>query len=168
MKRTAKDPLVTLERLWRQREDRIRHVVLAAQGQAGGLKTRVELLRRALAGRSEIVRSALDGGEIQGETGAYWRHVGDIRGELLSETRRLTLAEQVLASRRVELAGAIRQRRALHGLLQRRGAAGAAERQRWRQKEMDDLHAARAARSTATRTSWPENFLFDIVHTERI
>lgn len=124
----------------------MRHAVLAAQSHAGGLRARVEMLRLALADRSEIVRSAFGGERGHGDTGAYWRHVGDIRSELIGEDRRLALAEQVLASRRVELAGAIRQRRALHGLLQRRSAAGAAERQRWQQKEMDDLHAARAAR----------------------
>jgi len=123
----------------------MRHAVLGAQSHAGGLRARVGMLRRALADRSEIVRSVLDGGQVHGETAAYWRHVGDIRAELVNESRRLALAEQVLASRRVELAGTIRQRRALHGLLQRHGAAEAAELQRRQQKEMDDLHAARAA-----------------------
>lgn len=125
----------------------MRQAVLAAQSHAGGLKARVAMLRRALADRSEIVRSVLggDGGQVHGDTRAYWRHADDIRAELASEGRRLALAEQVLASRRVELAGTIRQRRALHGLLQRRWAGATAEQQRRQQKETDDLHAARAA-----------------------
>ena len=47
--------------------------------------------------------------------------------------------------RRVELAGAIKQRRALDRLARKRSAAEGAEDQRRRQKEQDDLHATRAA-----------------------
>jgi len=136
--------LVTLERVWRQREDRMRQGVLAALAEAGGLKGRVAMLRAALADRSEVMRAALDGGDGPGDASGYRRQVSEIRCELTREARRLAVAEQVLASRRMELASAIKQRRSLHRLSRKRSAARAARWQRRQEKEMDDLHAARA------------------------
>lgn len=138
-------PLVTLERVWRQREDRMRQAVLAAVAEAGGLEGRVAMLRSALADRSEIMRAALDGAGGPGDMSGYQRQVSDIRSELTRESRRLAVARGVLGSRRIELASAIKQRRSLHRLSDRRRAARAAEWQRRQEKELDDLHASRAS-----------------------
>ena len=146
MTRQADRSLGTLERIWRQREDRMRQGVLAALAETGGLKGRVALLRAALADRSEIVRAALDRRDAPGDAAGYRRQVSDIRSELAREARRLAVAEGVLASRRIELAAAIKQRRSLGRLSRKRSVARAARWQGREQKELDDLHAARVAR----------------------
>ena len=102
-------------------------------------------LRAALADNSAVIQSVLDSPGAAPDMAGYSRQAGEIRGELVRESRRLAVAGQMLASRRVELADAIRQRRSLDRLAQKRSAAEAAEDQRRRQKELDDLHATRGA-----------------------
>lgn len=149
MTRARGDTLATLGRVWRQREDRMRQAVLAAQGDVALLRGRMVRLQAALADNSAAVRAVLDSRQAAPDMAGYRRQAGEIRVELSSQRRRLAAGELVLASRRVELAAAIKQRRALERLANKRSAAGAAENQRRWQKELDDLHSARAAAGRA-------------------
>ena len=123
----------------------MRQAVLAAQGEVASLRGRMVRLQAALADNSAAVRAVLDSREAAPDMTGYRRQAGEMRVELSSQRRRLAAGDLVLASRRVELAGAIKQRRALDRLAHKRSAAEAAENQRRWQKELDDLHAARAA-----------------------
>jgi len=123
----------------------MRQAVAAARGDVGLIEARMVRLRAVLADNTATVRAVLDGADTVPDMTGHRRQVGDIRGELSRECRRLAAAEQVLASRRVELAGAIKQRRSLDRLAQKRSVAGALAAQRRRQAELDDLHAGRGA-----------------------
>ena len=152
MTRARKETLLTLGRVWRQREDRIRQGVVAARGEVSSIEARRIRLRAVLDANSQALRAGLDTPGAPGDMTGYRLQAGQIRGEMLRESQRLAAAEQQLASMRVELAGAIKQRRALDRLAQKRAAAGAAEDQWVRQKELDDMHASR---DSAARVSVP-------------
>lgn len=151
MSKTRGNPLATLGRVWRQREDRIRQGVVAASGEVALLRAGLARLRQAMEAGSEAVRMMLDGAETPLDMTGYRRQVSELRTERSVQGRRLSASEQVLALRRVELAGAIRQRRALERLARKRSAAAAATDQRLEQKELDDLHAVRTAAETPGR-----------------
>ena len=150
------DPLATLGRIWRQRENRLRQRVVAAGGQAASLQARLARLHQAMAADNEAIRVMLDEPRTATNTTAYRRRVSEIRAELAVQGHGLTAAREVLASRRVELAGAIKQRRALERLARKRAAARADGHRRGEQKELDDLHAARIGKVARASCPWAE------------
>ena len=153
MTRARRETLATLGRVWRQREDRIRQAVVAARCDVGAIEARMVRLRAVLGANSQAVQSVLDAPGATGDMTGYRRQAAQIRSEMLRESRILAVAQQQLASMRVELAGAIKQRRALDRLAQKRAVAGAAEDQ-WRsQKELDDLHATRDSAARVAEAS---------------
>jgi len=150
--------LSVLLRLRRQREDKARQSLVAAQRDADATQSWISMLRQTLSDQSAAARAAVLGRELPGDSPItqrrYWRPLAtelyrqlvvDIRKDLAGRRKYLAAAKDVVAGRRKELAAAMKQRRVLSRLKERllTGQAEAARRQASRESE--ESHAARAA-----------------------
>ena len=158
MTQTHPSSLTMLLRLRRQREDRARRSLLKAEGHAASARRREAMLRESLAECNAAARqSLLECGSVR-DVWVYRRRVEDVRRSLRDQAQGLAEAGKALAAARLDLARAIKERRALDRLSLKARAVAAALRARREQKELDEMHAAYeavgSARSAETSDAW--------------
>ena len=141
----GRQPLKALLRLRRHREDRSRQTLVAARGDLTALRRQISLLRESMAECNAAARqSLLESGNVP-DMAIYRRRISEMRKVLCSQSTAATAAEGVVAQRRLELAHAIKHRRALQRLDREKAAVEAVRRGRRQQKELDESFAAHQA-----------------------
>ena len=150
--------LSVLLRLRRQREDKARQLLAAAQRDEAAIHSWISLLRQALSDQSAAARAAVVGRERPGAgpmaKRRYWRPLAtelyrqlvvDIRKDLAGRRQRLAAAEDVVAGRRKELVAAMKQRRVFSRLKERLLAGQAEAARSQASRESDEAHAVHVA-----------------------
>lgn len=135
-----------LARQRRRRQSQAMQAFAAAREEVAGIESRKARLRDSLRRHTDAVREALLGGKQRAQTGTYRRAVADIRIALIELETLLVAGRDELAVRRARLLDAMNQRKAADVLKNRLEKNRQFSIRRSAVKELDDLHAARAAR----------------------
>lgn len=132
----------TLLRIRRKTEDGARQAMIAADGKAAAVGKRILLLRESLAECNAAARQSLMEGAVVNDTNAYRKKIGRIRAELVTVAGELSSVEENVTHRRLELAQAIKLRRAMETLAKKQAVVEIVARRQREQKEMDEVYAS--------------------------
>ena len=138
-------PLSTLLQLRRHEEDSAKQDLASAESDLTLTRHGVATLQESMAECNAAARQSLLEQGAWRNMGAYRTRIGDIQKELSCQRPKLVAAEKLVSRHRLELAGAIRRRRALERLAERVATTEAAGRGRRTQKDLDEMHAAHRA-----------------------
>ena len=153
MRQPHQRPLSTLLRLRRHEEDRAKQALVSAESDLALIQHRLAMLQESMAECNAAARQSLLEQGAWRNMGAYRKRIGEMQKELSRGRPELMAAEEVVARHRLELAVAIRRRRALERLAERVATVEAAGRGRKTQKDLDEMHAARQGHELEIQTA---------------
>jgi len=141
----------TLLRLRRQREDEQKRIVSHRLNDIRRLQRRQDTLLQRINDQSELTRQALQGRQIDVDRLKFGRHwLIRLRRDVLEAEAQIAAQKAILAQERSALVEAVKHRRILSGLKDRRYLKFTAAETRREQAEQDEtsvIRFARAARS---------------------